>query len=146
MTKTIFIANLASTLCLCGVIWIIQFVHYPLFSKVSSDNFSEFHRMHSFLITPLVAPLMLVELAASFLILFYRPVNLNYKLLVLAFVLTLITWASTAFLQVPLHNRLAVRFDAAAHAALVATNRIRTAAWTLRGVLVLYFAWLTFRL
>ena len=139
MTKTFFIANVASTLCLCGVIWIIQLVHYPFFSQVGADNFQKFHQSHSFWITPIVAPLMIVELLTSLLILFYTPTNLNYKLLVFAFILTLITWASTAFIQVPLHNKLAQGFDAAIHAELVNTNWIRTAAWSLRGVLLLYF-------
>lgn len=139
MTKIIFITNLASTLCLCGVIWIIQLVHYPFFSQVGSQNFQKFHQAHSFWITPIVAPLMLAELITSFLILFYPPENLNYKLLVSALILTLITWASTAFIQVPLHNKLGVGFDETVHRALVNTNWIRTAAWSLRGALMLYF-------
>ena len=139
MTKIIFIANLASTFCLCGIIWIIQLVHYPFFSQIGAENFQKFHQSHSFWITPVVAPLMIAELVTSFLILFYPPADLNYKLLIFAFILTLITWASTAFLQVPLHNKLAHGFDADAHAALVNTNWIRTIAWSLRGVLLLYF-------
>lgn len=139
MTKIVFIANFGSTLGLCGVIWIIQLVHYPFFSQISAENFQKFHQAHSFWITLIVAPLMIIELLTSFLILFYAPANLSYKLLIFAFILTLITWASTAFLQVPLHNRLAHGFDVDAHAVLVNTNWIRTVAWSLRGALMLYF-------
>lgn len=139
MTKIIFISTLVSTLCLCGVIWIIQIVQYPFFSRVNSQDFREYHQAHTFWITPVVAPLMIVELITSFLILFYPPENLDYKLLIFALILTLITWASTAFIQVPLHNKLSGGFDATAHAALVNTNWIRTATWSLRGALMIYF-------
>jgi ABC-type microcin C transport system permease subunit YejB len=50
-----------------------------------------------------------------------------------------IIWASTAFLQVPIHNALTNGFDAQAHARLVDTNWIRTLAWTARGIFALYF-------
>jgi hypothetical protein len=41
-----------------------------------------------------------------------------------------IAWASTAFVQVPLHGTLARGFDEDAHARLVATNWVRTIAWS----------------
>ncbi|HEX2205610.1 MAG TPA: hypothetical protein VHG91_20025 [Longimicrobium sp.] len=47
-------------------------------------------------------------------------------------------WLSTALLQVPMHGRLERGFDAAAHRRLVATNWVRTVAWTARGVLLLW--------
>jgi hypothetical protein len=40
---------------------------------------------------------------------------------------------------VPAHGRLAEGFDAGVHARLVATNWIRTMAWTLRGALVVWW-------
>lgn len=124
---------------MCGVIWIIQIVQYPFFSEVTVQNFPKYHQAHTFWITPIVAPLMTVELITSFLILFYPPENLNYKLLIFALVLTIITWASTAFIQIPLHTKLENGFDSNAHAALVNTNWIRTIAWSLRGALMIYF-------
>ncbi len=49
-------------------------------------------------------------------------------------------WASTALLQVPRHTALGSGFDRAAHGGLVLTNWLRTAAWSLRGALVLWMA------
>ena len=40
--------------------------------------------------------------------------------------------------SVPMHERLGRGFDPAAHRRLVATNWIRTIAWTARGALVLW--------
>jgi hypothetical protein len=48
-----------------------------------------------------------------------------------------VIWLSTALLQVPRHRALEAGFDPAAHRALVATNWIRTVAWTARGFLLL---------
>ena len=49
---------------------------------------------------------------------------------------------STVLLQVPLHARLAAGHDEHAARRLVATNWIRTAAWTSRGVM-LGLVWVT---
>jgi hypothetical protein len=51
-----------------------------------------------------------------------------------------VIWASTAWIQVPLHRRLAVAPDPAAVERLVRTNWIRTGAWTLRAPLALALA------
>lgn len=145
MTKTILILQIASTLILVGVIWIIQLVQYPYFSEVSAENFPKYHAAHTFWITPVVAPAMIVELLTSIFIIFYPPENIDFKLLWFGLILAVIVWASTFFLQVPQHNKLALGFDAQAHKTLVNSNWIRTLAWSLRGALVLYFAWQTIR-
>jgi hypothetical protein len=52
-----------------------------------------------------------------------------------------VAWLSTAFVQVPLHAALpsaAGDERAALIARLVASNWLRTAAWTLRGVLLVW--------
>ncbi len=48
-----------------------------------------------------------------------------------------LVWFSTFLIQVPCHETLAVSFQAQVHRRLVATNWIRTVAWTLRGMLAL---------
>jgi hypothetical protein len=47
-----------------------------------------------------------------------------------------VVWASTALVQVPLHERLRGGFDAAVVERLVRSNWVRTVAWSARGVLV----------
>ena len=143
MTKIILILQIASTLVLVGVIWIIQLVQYPFFSEVRADNFQKYHAAHTFWITPIVAPAMIVEILTSIFIIFYPPENIDSKLLYFGLFLAIVVWLSTFFLQVPMHNKLALGFDAEAHKTLVNTNWIRTIAWSVRGALVLFFAWQT---
>lgn len=146
MEKILLILQILSTCILTGVIWTIQIVQYPFFSYVSAENFTKYHDDYRFWITPIVAPTMIVELATSVFLLFYTPENVDSKLIWFGLILTLIVWASTFFLQVPLHEKLANGFDANAHSALVNTNWIRTIAWSLRSLLVLYLAWKVIRL
>lgn len=143
MTKILLLLQIASTLILVGVIWIIQLVQYPFFSEVKAENFPKYHAAHTFWITPVVAPAMIVEIITSILIIFYPPESIDYRLLWFGLILAITVWASTFFLQVPMHNKLAKGFDANAHSTLVNTNWIRTIAWSLRGALVLFFAWKT---
>lgn len=141
MEKILLIMQLFATVSLTGIIWIVQLVQYPFFSYIEKEKFSEYHAAYSFWVTPIVAPLMIVELLAAVLFLYYAPANIDYKLILFNLVLTLIVWASTLFIQVPLHNQLALSFDAAAHNSLVKGNWIRTFAWTLHSALVLFFTW-----
>lgn len=145
MEKILLIVQITATMMLVGVIWVIQLVQYPFFVHFEKTDFSRHHADYTFWITPIVAPLMIVEILSAALILFYPPPYLEYKLLVFGFVLCLAAWLSTFFIQIPLHDRLAVAFDAEAHAALVRTNWIRTLTWTARGVLIFYFGWKALR-
>lgn len=126
-----------------GVIWIVQLLVYPAFASVSPDKFREFHAHHSFWITPVVAPAMIAELLCSGYLAVFPPDFVSPTLARVAFGLTLLLWASTMFIQVPLHERLGSGFDAAVHASLVNTNWIRTFLWTLRSAIVVYFVWKT---
>ena len=145
MEKLLLLLNIASTLFLTGVIWVTQLVQYPFFAHVNPASFTKYHDDYRFRITPVVAPPMLVELLTSIFFVFYPPRNIDPNLVLIALVLTLIVWGSTFFLQVPLHEKLAAGFDRRAHALLVRTNWLRTAAWSLRSLLVLYFAWRVIR-
>jgi hypothetical protein len=145
MDKLLLILQIFSTLFLTGVIWVIQILQYPFFSYVSAENFTKYHDDYRFWITPIVAPAMIIELLTAIFLLFYPPENIDIKLMWLALALTLIIWASTFFLQVPLHEKLAHGFNSQTLAALVNTNWIRTVCWSLRGGLILYFAWRVIR-
>lgn len=124
-----------------GIIWFIQLVQYPFFSQVGKENFPQYHASHTFWITPVVAPAMILELFTSVFLIVYPPENIDSKLIWLGLFLTLINWASTFFLQVPMHEKLSQGFDVEAHEFLVNSNWIRTIVWTLRSGLVCYFLW-----
>lgn len=139
MEKFLLLTNFFSTAYITGVIWIIQIVQYPLFSKICEENFAEYHSLHTFWITPIVAPVMIIELITSFFLLFYAFDKIDYKLIWLGLILTLITWASTFFLQVPMHEKLAKGFDKSSFDFLVYSNWLHTFVWTLRSLLVSFF-------
>lgn len=141
MTKIILITNLVSIIFLTGVIWIIQVVQYPFFAQIGAENFPKYHASHTFWITPVVAPAMIVELITSIFLIIYPSEHIDSKLIWLGLILTLIVWTSTFFLQIPMHEKLAQGFDADAHKFLVNSNWIRTIAWSLHSFLVVYFVW-----
>ena len=127
----------AATLPLVGLIWMVQVVHYPLFATVGAEVFAGYERAHAARITWVVAPLMLAELAVSGWLAVRVPDGVPAWWCYTGAALTAGIWLSTWFLQVPRHATLAGGFDPAAHAALVSTNRVRTAFWTARGVVTL---------
>ncbi len=139
---TIFLTQVFSTWFLVGLIWTIQVVHYPLFGAVGADRFVSYEAAHSRLITLVVAPMMFVELAGSVALVMSRPLETPAWIAWIGLFLVVIIWCSTAFVQVPVHARLAAGFDAEAHAQLVSTNWIRTVAWSIRGGLMGWASWL----
>ncbi len=136
----LFVANLACAWFLAGLIWTIQVVHYPLFSRVGREGFAAYEQAHSGMITPLVGPVMLAELAAAALLVAARPRAVPAWAAWTLLALVGVIWASTFLVQVPAHGTLARGFDEAAHARLVGSNWIRTAAWTARALILGWLA------
>jgi len=62
-----------STLCMVGVIWFVQIVHYPLMSLVGAAESAAYAAANQRLTTWVVGPLMLVE-AASNMALAFLPI------------------------------------------------------------------------
>jgi hypothetical protein len=60
------LANLCVSLLMTGVIWFVQIVHYPLFAKVGTGEFIAYERNHADRTGYVVAPPMIFELGASF--------------------------------------------------------------------------------
>lgn len=124
---------LASSI-MTGVIWMIQLVHYPAFRYIDPDKAGDFHAFHTDAISMFVAPLMIVELATGFLL--ARGFGL-YGISILA--LTLVLWASTFVLQVPLHRRLGNEWKRTTIDQLIWTNWLRTGLWTIKTLIISYW-------
>ena len=133
----ILLLNAGSTWFMVGLIWFVQVVHYPLFNRVQGEHHDEYHHQHQVRTTWVVGPPMLIEAFTSVLLVWYQPVS-NTPLVLLGVALLFLIWVSTALLQVPCHGKLANGFDQKAYRQLVLTNWVRTLAWSLRGVLVIY--------
>ncbi len=135
--------QLLTTLAMFGLIWFVQVVHYPLFLQVGPAQFPAYEAAHASRTTYVVAPLMLLELASSLALLLpgWRPAAVGAFEAWAGALLVAVIWLSTALLQVPLHNQLQAGYSAELIRRLVATNWIRTAAWTARAILILRWAY-----
>jgi hypothetical protein len=135
-----FLINLLATWYLVGLIWMVQVVHYRLFDRVGDDGFARYELDHANLITPIVGPPMVVELATAALLVVSAPAAMPTWARVAGLATVLLIWASTAVIQVPCHSRLAAGFNLEDYQLLVSSNWIRTVLWTARGLLMAYFA------
>jgi hypothetical protein len=133
----VLLAHAAATLIMVGAIWVVQRVHYPLFTYVDAARWRAFHAEHGSRITPVVGPTMVIELVTSALLSLAWPGRAPVITHV-GFGLALVTWIATALVAVPIHHRLGTGFDASLARRLVVTNWIRTLAWTARGGVALW--------
>jgi hypothetical protein len=131
------VSQLAATLFMTGLIWFVQIVHYPLFAKVPPAAFPRYQQQNLVRTTPVVLPPMIVELAAGLALLVWRPPLVPRWTAIAGAVLLGVIWLSTALVQAPAHGRIAAAFDARTHRAIVATNWVRTVAWSARAVLAI---------
>lgn len=137
----IFIVTFASALYLTGLIWTIQWVHYPLFEMVNPDRFVRYQVAHTIAITTIVGPVMVAELASAVAWFVASPPSLGKAFPLTGLALVVLIWVSTAILQVPLHDTLSNGYDAQVISTLVATNWIRTTLWTTRSGILAWTLW-----
>lgn len=134
----VLVALVASTWWLCGMIWMVQLVHYPLFSSVGEDGFAAYEAAHSTRISWLLVGPWAIQGIATAWVLLAPPAGVPRWLAVLGAVLAATTVIVTVLVSVPQHEALSDGFDAAAHARLVSTNWWRTLAWTGHAVVALW--------
>lgn len=134
------LVNLAATLIMVGIIWFVQIVHYPLFARVGGPGFSAYSGAHSRLTGLVVGPPMLAEATTTVALVVVPPAGVPLWLAATGLALLAVVWLSTALLQSPRHRELGERFDSVSHRSLVASNWLRTACWSARGVVVLWMA------
>lgn len=134
----VLLLHTGATLVLVGVVWFVQIVHYPMFPRLQSAAFSNFHAESIRRTWWLVAPLLMVESVTGLLLLWHRPSGVPLPLAVAGLSLVLVNWLSTLFLQMRQHRALSKGFDHYVYRNLVATNWIRTITWTARGAVVLW--------
>ena len=142
--RMVLLLQFAATWTMVGIIWFVQVVHYPLFAGVGERAFKRYHANHTGRTTRVVGPPMFVEAVASGLLLWHRPAAIPFPAAAGGLLLVILLWASTALVQIPLHEQLGQQFDAPAARRLVTTNYLRTAAWSLRGILAGWMVWSAF--
>jgi hypothetical protein len=130
----VVVVHAASTLFLVGVIWTIQVVHYPLFARVEAAGFAAAMADHGRRISGVVVVPWALQGVTTAWLLAGPPAGVPVVLVWSAGVLAALPVAVTLAASVPAHRTLGSGFDPSAHARLLATNWLRTAAWTAHAV------------
>jgi hypothetical protein len=130
-------AQLAASWAMVGLIWFVQIVHYPLFAMVGAEGFADYEQAHRWRTSFVVGPPMAIELLAAAALVLDPPVGLGRTLPLVGLVVLGVVHVSTVALAVPAHDRLSSGFDPAVLRRLVGANWVRTAGWSVRGVLSL---------
>jgi hypothetical protein len=135
MMHDLLILHSALTFMLVGLIWTIQIVHYPLFAEVGPGEFRLFHGGHMWRISLVAGPLMIGEVFTAGLLWWLGQRD---AIFLSSLALLPVIWANTFFQQVPQHEKLLAGYDAKVIQRLNHTNWIRTLAWTLRSLCMLW--------
>lgn len=132
LDEIVVVAHLVATAFMVGLIWTIHAVHYPLFALVG-EPYRPYQDAHMQRITALlVVPWGVEVVSAGWLLLAVDAVDLTWRLAGAALLGAILV--VTAFGAAPRHGELLERFDADIHRRLMRIDALRTALWTLRGV------------
>ena len=126
-----WLVHLATSWALFGLIWTIQLSHYPAFRFINEKDFSTFHQYHTSSIVMIVMPLMLLELG----MVGWQAYQTSWNWIwVIPLLLVVAIWASTFFVQIPLHHQLESGKEIKIIDQLVKTNWLRTILWSLKAI------------
>ena len=134
VSEIILLANFVATAVMMGVIWFVQWVHYPLLATVPVDGAVKVAEQHQRRTGQVLALPMAVEGVTTLWLLASRPDAVSLILPWLAAVLLAVALGSTVFVSVPLHAKMATNPTADVGQRLVVTNWLRTIAWSARTV------------
>jgi hypothetical protein len=124
---------------MCGVIWFVQLVHYPLFDQSAPGDGRAYALENQRRTGWVVIPPMLIEGLTAAVIAVRPPPGVAPAPAVAGLAMVLVLWLSTAVVQMPLHGRLARDGHAPETvASLVRTNWFRTILWTARVCLAVW--------
>lgn len=124
MDKTLLVECILNAF-LAGLIWTVQLLIYPSFRFVEKNNYRSFHLFHMKTITPIVAPVMILEFIISC---FNSYRHAHYY----SVAFLIVIWGTTFLISVPIHEKLLMNKDEKLINNLIKTNWLRTIAWTLK--------------
>ncbi len=132
----LIIAQFNFSAFVAGMIWYLQFVHFPSYRDGLGPQADIYIRQQGTRIKWALGLFMAVELLISILLLVYLPLQVPIRWTTTNLALVLATWASTIFVQLPLHARLERKYDEPTHRLLIRTHWIRTVTLALRIALL----------
>ncbi len=136
--EVILAAQAISSSAMCGLIWFVQVVHYPLFASVSTVESPDYATRNQDRTPWVVIPPMLVEAATAAIIVAQPPQGIGRAAAWVGLGMVAALWLSTLLVQMPLHARLKEGHAPDVVAALVRTNWVRTLLWSARAVLAIW--------
>lgn len=128
MPEILLLIQLAACAAMTGIIWMVQIAIYPLFARLEGPVFEDYHQRYMRQVSFVIAPFMFLEATTCAACLYLG----DWRTQILPTFLLALVWASTAFIQVPQHQKLTPQTVPA----LVRSNWLRTVAWTARLVLL----------
>ena len=134
MYNSIFVAHLACTWFMTGLIWFVQVVHYPLYAHIAARDFVDYENAHCSLTTLVVAPVMLLELFSALALLFAHPKGIAAGEAIINLFLLGLIWLATFFIADQMHGTLNAGLDLSVVKALVQWNWLRTIVWSIRAL------------
>lgn len=138
---TVLLIHYVATLIMTGAIWLAQLSQYPLLAYIGRRNFIRYEHEHIRRISDIAWLVIYIELITGIILLFPTTLAIPLSQRIIGFILILIIWLATWFIQYPIHKKLEQGFDARLHRKLVQTNWIRTISWTLRATLWTAILW-----
>lgn len=116
------------------LIWLVQLIIYPAFRDIPAEGFVAWHEDYTKKITFIVLPLMIGQAIATVLqVANFYSIERLVELICIA-----IAWIVTFSLSVPCHKKLHIKGkDAQIIDRLIATNWVRTIAWTAAAIVFL---------
>ena len=120
-----------------GVSLITHFVTYPSFKLIKSSIFSEFHKSYTNKMLFIVAPVMILELISSLLLVIFDMSDNNTGIVLL--ITLMLIWFLTFFTIVPIHNKLSVNYNKDLNQKLIKYNGLRTILWIIKLMLFVGF-------
>jgi hypothetical protein len=128
-----------------GLIWFVQVVHYPIYTRVGPEKLPEYQAFHVRRTTLVVFPAMVAELIGGCLLLIREWQGPSQQPALWGVGLLGVIWLSTLIFQIPMHGKIGQSISSTdksraeelnAINSLVKTNWIRTIAWSGRLILL----------
>jgi hypothetical protein len=131
---------LVTSWMMTGIIWFVQWVHYPLFDRVGRAGFAHYEQTHTRrTFQVLLLPLGLEALSGAILLAGFTAEVLKCPSLMAVLGLQGIIYGLTFFVQMPLHRILEQGFSEKAYHWLVRSNWPRTVCWTAKSLLLTHY-------
>ncbi|MFN5756103.1 MAG: hypothetical protein ACK54F_13805 [Planctomycetia bacterium] len=139
LSDLLLMAQAIASGAMCGVIWFVQIIHYPLFVRLDGPDATDYAQENQRRTGSVVIPFMLVEGLAAAALAWRPPPGVPFPVAIAGVAIVVALWLSTALVQMPLHARLAREGESpAVVAALVRSNWLRTALWSARAALAVW--------